>query len=44
MIFWKRFDKQKPKKSGWYLCTVNAGTNVRLVKALWWDAGRERDL
>lgn len=44
MIFWKRFDKQKPKKSGWYLCTVNAGNDKRYTMDLYWDAGRERFL
>lgn len=41
MIFWKRFNKVKPKNSGWYLCTVDIGSD-RYVMDLWWDAAYER--
>lgn len=41
MLFWKRFDKVKPKKSGWYLCTIDTGSQ-RYTMDLYWDAKHER--
>lgn len=42
MIFWNNFNKKKPTKSGWYLCTVDAANGMTYVMDLYWNAARER--
>ena len=41
-MFWKRFDKKKPKENGWYQCTVDMD-GLRFVTDLYWKDGRFRD-
>lgn len=38
-MFWKRFDKKKPKENGWYQCTVETD-GLRFVTYLRWKDGR----
>lgn len=33
---WKRFDKKKPRKNGWYTCTVEVPRQQRYVMDLYW--------
>ena len=33
---WKRFDRKKPKKNGWYTCTVEVPNQQRYVMDLFW--------
>lgn len=33
---WKRFDKKKPSKNGWYQCTVEVPNQQRYVMDLYW--------
>lgn len=41
-MFWKLFSEKKPKKSGWYQCTVEVPGIDRYVVDLYWDAEVER--
>ena len=34
---WKRFPDKKPKKNGWYDCTVELFGKSRTVFRLYWD-------
>lgn len=35
-MFWKKFPKKKPKKDGWYICTVEVPGQQRYVMDLYW--------
>ena len=37
-MFWKRFNKKKPKKDGWYICTVEVENQQRYVMDLYWHS------
>ena len=39
---WKRFDKKKPKKDGWYECTVEVKGQQRYVMQLFWYNDTQR--
>lgn len=39
-MFWRRFPKKKPKKDGWYQCTIEFGSDhfiQHYVMDLFWD-------
>lgn len=38
--FWKPYPKKKPKKSGWYLCSIRFGTTylTEYIMDLYYDA------
>lgn len=40
---WKPFPKHKPKKSGWYICSIRYGEEKgqAYVMDLWWDTEKE---
>ena len=42
---WKNFKKKKPKKNGWYICTVEVPGQQRYVMDLYWygQVGRFKD-
>lgn len=40
-MFWKRFDKKKPTKDGWYLCTIEVPGQQRYVMDLYWYSNRQ---
>lgn len=41
---WKSYPKNKPKKSGWYICSIRYGEEQgqAYVMDLWWDEKLER--
>ena len=39
---WHRFDKKKPKKNGWYQCTVEVPGLQRYVMDLYWYSKCQR--
>lgn len=39
LCMWNDFRKKKPKEKGWYLCTIDVGSQ-RYVMDLWWDTER----
>lgn len=39
---WKRFAKSKPKKDGWYICTVEVENRQRYVMELYWYSNRQK--
>lgn len=41
-MFWKLFSKKKPKKNGWYLCTVEVPGQQRYIMDLYWYGELER--
>lgn len=41
-MLWKRFDKKKPKKDGWYICTVEAENQLRYTMDLYWYSDRQQ--
>lgn len=45
-MFWKRFDKHKPTKNGWYQCTISFefGDSVHqtYVMDLYWDNSTQK--
>ena len=41
-MFWNRFDKKKPKKDGWYICTVEVKNQQRYVMDLYWYSDRQQ--
>lgn len=41
-MFWKRFDKKKPKKDGWYICIVEVKNQQRYVMDLYWYSDRQQ--
>lgn len=40
---WIRFDKKKPKESGWYLCTVEQGSRFPMLLYWEWSSGKFTD-
>ena len=43
-MFWKDFNKYKPKKDGWYLCSITLGDkkfNQSYVMCLYWYAEKQ---
>lgn len=43
-MFWKDFNKYKPKKDGWYLCSITFGNknfNQSYVMCLYWYAEKQ---
>ena len=40
-MFWKLFEKKKPKKEGWYLCTIEVPGMQRYVMDLHWYPGQK---
>ena len=41
-MLWERFDKKKPKKDGWYICTVEAENQLRYTMDLYWYSDRQQ--
>lgn len=41
-MFWKQFSKKKPKKDGWYQCTVEVPGFQRYVMDLYWYGEYEK--
>ena len=39
---WRVFAKEKPKKNGWYLCTVEVPGQQRYVMDLYWYGEKQR--
>lgn len=39
---WRRFDKYKPDKDGWYECTVNVGDHQRYVMQLYYRTNTKK--
>lgn len=37
---WRKFPKNKPKKNGWYICTVEVPNQQRYVMMLYWYGER----
>ena len=35
---WKKFIRKKPKKDGWYYCTLDTGRSVRFTRVLYWNS------
>ena len=35
--FWRNYPARKPKEDGLYLCTIDMGAGIHLVKLLWYN-------
>lgn len=40
---WRDFKKEKPKKNGWYTCTVEVKGQQRYVRELYWKGNHFKD-
>lgn len=36
--YWRNYPRRKPKEDGFYLCTIDMGGGIHVVKQLWYNA------
>lgn len=40
--YWRNYPKRKPTKDGLYLCTIDMGAGIHIVKQLWYNTRQDK--